>query len=188
MSNKHFTDDSQDWHNATKEIKKIDSNKKITPSLKPLPDINQPIKLIDKLGTKQSLRSTKLEELHVGNTSGVDTSTLKKIEKGNYKIDSCLDLHGLSQEKSYLALEKFIKKSYSEHKRLLLVIVGKGYKSINKKGLLRDLLPSWINYPTIRPLVINIQYANQKHGGTGAFYILLKRIKNDPNHKANRAS
>ena len=67
----------------------------------------------------------------------------------------------------------------------MLVITGKGSRSRGAgaplsfgegaMGVLREALPGWINRPALRPLVLAFCAARPKHGGDGAFYVLLKR-------------
>ncbi len=174
-------DDFNLWVNLIKDVKKIKNTKKITQEQKPLPKINS-YKQNTSLPLNHNYNTKNLKDLQLNNNAGIDHSSIKKIERGEYPIDGTLDLHGMNQEQALSSLTKFIESSYQMRKRLLLVIVGKGKQSENRKGLLRELVPSWINYPTLRPMIINIKTASQKHGGEGAIYILLKRIRNDSNH------
>jgi DNA-nicking Smr family endonuclease len=102
----------------------------------------------------------------------LDKSTAKKLKNGLIDIDSILDLHGLSQELAYKQFLNFIKNSEINNCRCLLVITGKGGES--QKGILRQMLPLWANNLKPDPILRCIQ-ASQKHGGTGAYYIYLKR-------------
>ena len=42
-------------------------------------------------------------------------------------------------------------------------------------GILRQVVPRWLNEAPLRPLVLAIHRAQQKDGGEGALYVLLKR-------------
>jgi DNA-nicking Smr family endonuclease len=48
------------------------------------------------------------------------------------------------------------------------VITGKG-------GVLRRYLPLWLGQEELKPLVSGIAEAHATHGGSGAFYVALKR-------------
>ena len=56
--------------------------------------------------------------------------------------------------------------------RCVLVITGKGKAGT---GVLRQRFLDWINHAEIRPHVSGYSVANVRHGGDGAFYLLLKR-------------
>ena len=108
---------------------------------------------------------------------------LKK--KKNLKIRS-LDLHGHSLSEANKLIEKFIVKSYEENINKLLIVTGKGLHSDNEKNpyiskdlsILKYSVPEFINNNTeLMNRILDIQNAEIKDGGSGAFYINLKRKK-----------
>jgi DNA-nicking Smr family endonuclease len=44
-------------------------------------------------------------------------------------------------------------------------------------GVLRAQMPRWLNEPRLRRRVLSFQTAQPRHGGEGAFYLLLRRKK-----------
>ena len=58
-------------------------------------------------------------------------------------------------------------------KRCILVITGKG--SLETGGVLRRMVPLWINQSPLRGVVIAIEKAIPRDGGSGAYYLLLRR-------------
>lgn len=107
--------------------------------------------------------------LQVGNAPGVDRRTNDRLRRGKMQIEGRLDLHGHSQESAHRALDAFIHASHDSGKRCVLVVTGKG------KGILQSAVPRWLNEPSLRQKVLSIEYAQQKDGGTGALYVLLRR-------------
>ncbi len=57
--------------------------------------------------------------------------------------------------------------------RCLLIITGKGRTGAS---VLRQRFLDWINDPEIRFAVAGYAPANARHGGDGAYYLLLKRL------------
>lgn len=169
-----FENDFNEWKEVIKGIKRLKNNKKIRSELKPLPQIIPNIFNHHKF---HAPRQANLKELIIDSHEGVDTKTFKKITKGKYTVSAVLDLHGLNQEQAFSSLQNFIQSSFQNHKRLLLIIVGKGNKSSNNGGVLRKSIPHWINNLELRKFIISITTASSKHGGGGAFYILLKKNK-----------
>ena len=55
-------------------------------------------------------------------------------------------------------------------KRLVLVITG-------KSGVLRRQVPQWLNLPDLRNVVVGFETAAIGHGGEGALYVRLRRMK-----------
>ncbi len=112
-----------------------------------------------------------------GDTADIDKSSRQKMDRGEYEIDAELDLHGLTREQAFRTLEAFIDTSYATQRRMVLVITGKGIKSKPADVKLRDELPNWLNREHIKDKIIRFTSAIQKHGGAGAFYILIKRVR-----------
>lgn len=111
--------------------------------------------------------------LIIGDISQLDGAAAQRLRRGTYSIDAKLDLHGMTRENAREALTQFIQTCYAQKRRCLLVITGKG--SNNQPGVIRSAFGSWLNLPDLRPMVLAAISASQKHGGSGAFYVLLKR-------------
>ena len=120
------------------------------------------------------------ESLLQGDYAGIDRNTATRFRKGKFPLDATLDLHGMNREKAYKTLAGFIKNHYEQGSRCVLVITGKGQKLMeetepNSRGVLRECLPQWLDEPSLKPVILAFDNARQQHGGSGAFYILLRR-------------
>jgi DNA-nicking Smr family endonuclease len=104
--------------------------------------------------------------------TGIDRATLARLKRGDIPISGRLDLHGMTQADAHAALDGFIGRAASAGKRLLLVITGKGSDG---DGVLRRMLPSWINSGPHAARVLRIEPAHARHGGGGAWYVYLRR-------------
>lgn len=113
-----------------------------------------------------------LKVLQAGKFDGVDKRTAEKLHRGNIKMDAVLDLHGMNQLDAFEQLQHSIENLYQRKKRTLLVITGKGEAG---QGVLKQALPLWVNAASIRPMLLAFDVAQQKDGGSGAWYLLLKR-------------
>ncbi len=77
----------------------------------------------------------------------------------------------------------FIMRAASEGKRLVLVITGKGKDRDEdgpipiRRGVLRHQVPHWLSVPPLSQLVLQITAAHDRHGGGGAYYVYLKRLR-----------
>ena len=66
-------------------------------------------------------------------------------------------------------------------RRLVLVITGKGRKPHDdnpipvRHGILKHQVPHWLHSPPLSAVVLQISEAHLKHGGTGAYYVYLRR-------------
>ena len=106
----------------------------------------------------------------------IERPTHRKLAKGRLPIDSRLDLHNQTQDQAHQSLIDFLTGSHRSGHRHVLVITGKG-RSPNSQGVLRKMLPIWISTPPLNQFVSAIRHASRDHGGEGAWYIRLKRIK-----------
>ena len=102
-----------------------------------------------------------------------------------YKTKS-IDLHGYTLEKANEIIEKFIYRSFREKINKLIVVTGKGLHSQNEKNpyvskdlsILKYSVPEFIkNNKNLINIINEIKGANIEDGGSGAFYIFLKKNK-----------
>ena len=107
----------------------------------------------------------------------------KEQKKNLLKIIS-IDLHGYTLEQANNVIEQFILKAFEEGVSKLIVVTGKGIHSDVEKdpyvskdlSILKYSVPEYINNNQNLMRVINdIKDATIEDGGSGAFYILLKK-------------
>ena len=107
-----------------------------------------------------------------------------KLKKQNILKVRSIDLHGYTLEQANNAIEQFILKAFEEGVSKLIVVTGKGIHSNVEKdpyvskdlSILKYSVPEFINNNQNLMKVINdIQDAKIEDGGSGAFYVLLKK-------------
>ena len=95
-----------------------------------------------------------------------------------------LDLHGKTLDEANQIIENFIRKSYEDKVHKLIIVTGKGLHSSNEKdpyvskdlGILKYSIPNFLkNNTELMELISNISEASIEDGGSGAFYIFLKK-------------
>ena len=95
-----------------------------------------------------------------------------------------LDLHGKTLDEANQNIENFIRKSYEDKVHKLIIVTGKGLHSSNEKdpyvskdlGILKHSIPNFLkNNVELMKLISNISEASIEDGGSGAFYIFLKK-------------
>ena len=108
---------------------------------------------------------------------------LKPGFKNPLRVKS-IDLHGYTLEQANIAIEKFILKSFEEKIGKLIVVTGKGIHSDVEKNpyvskdlsILKYSVPEYINNnQSLMKMITDIQDASVEDGGSGAFYIFLKK-------------
>lgn len=114
----------------------------------------------------------------------IDRRTLEKLRKGQMTIDARLDLHGMRQTEAYDALNRFMVLSVQQRLRCVLIITGKGKPRVStsaiiepENGVLKKMLPQWLEDTKFKKNILTILPADKKHGGSGAFYIYLKKVR-----------
>jgi DNA-nicking Smr family endonuclease len=114
----------------------------------------------------------------------IEPKLKRKLRRGQMALDATIDLHGMRQAEARIALHRFIKARAARGDRTVLVITGKGLKKMGddaaiivERGVLRSMLPAWLGEPDISPLIAGWDVSAQDHGGEGAFYVRLKRVR-----------
>ncbi len=95
-----------------------------------------------------------------------------------------LDLHGYTLEEANLKIENFIQQSYLDKVTKLIIVTGKGLHSQNESdpyvskdlSILKYSVPYFIkNNNELMKIINEIDNATIDDGGSGAFYIYLKK-------------
>lgn len=121
-----------------------------------------------------AVRSQAPPPLSHGSRDGLDRRKAERLSRGKLPIEATLDLHGLRQAEAHRRLEVFLADCQAAGRRCVLVVTGKGLHK-EEGGVLRTAVPRWLNEAPNRGRVLSFDYAQQKHGGTGALYVLLRR-------------
>ena len=109
-----------------------------------------------------------------------DSNSTKREKKKTYTFD----LHGFSLEDANKKIEELINKSYEIGVRKLIIITGKGLHSENERnpyiskefGKLKYSVPDYIKKShELMNKINSIEDADIVDGGSGAFYINLKK-------------
>ncbi len=98
-----------------------------------------------------------------------------------------IDLHGYTLEQANKVIEDFIKKSYLDGVKKLIVVTGKGLHSQNEKdpyvskdlSILKYSVPEFLSTNrSLMNIIYEIKDAKIENGGAGAFYIYLRKNSN----------
>ena len=95
----------------------------------------------------------------------------RQISRGRIVPDRVLDLHGHSVADAHARLLAAI--HAGDGARVLLVITGKGRP--DRPARIRSELMHWLERPDMRAAVASVRSAHPRHGGGGAFYVILRR-------------
>jgi len=135
--------------------------------------------LINKISEKDK----KDWEDFISKSEKLPNKDLQQNKKTSFKTKS-IDLHGYTLDEANKSIENFIVKSYQEKINKLVVVTGKGIHSQNEKdpyvskdlSILKYSVPEFISKnKNLMNIINDIQDAKIEDGGSGAFYIYLKK-------------
>ncbi len=115
-------------------------------------------------------------ELEPGKATGIDKRTVARLRRGLIAPETQIDLHQHTQEQAHRLLDGFLDASQASGRRCVLVITGKGRRS-GGDGVLRTMVPRWLNEQPNRRRVLAFCHAVPAHGGDGALYVLLRKSR-----------
>lgn len=111
----------------------------------------------------------------------MDKKAFMKLKRGKLVPEGKIDLHGMTLDQAHPALTGFILRAQGQGKRLVLVITGKGKSKHDdgpipvRRGVLKHQVPQWLVMPPLAGAVLQVAEAHLRHGGTGAYYVYLRR-------------
>ena len=184
MAKRRVTPDELElWRHVAQSVRPIKSKRKPTqskeaaPSAPPAkPKAAKPAAPPAPPAKPQPPAPAKPHALTHGLSHGIDRRQAERFRKGKLTIEGKIDLHGRTQQDAHDDLLAFLRRAHTAGKRNVLVVTGKGMTT-SKIGILRQAVPRWLNEPTFRSLVLAFDYAEPQHGGEGAIYVLLKRVR-----------
>ena len=162
------------WQETVLDVKKIEQANKNW--AKPQP---KDFVIRNNVNVFEAYNGEKLDDIIMGESANIDAATFRRFKRGDFEIEAILDLHGYTTDEAYDKVETFIKNCYLRKKRCVQIVTGKGLHKDDdifaSRGVLKDLVPRWLNAEMLRPLILTFDYSRLEDGGEGALTILLRR-------------
>ena len=130
---------------------------------------------------KSSSLTPSLTDTIVSAPVQMDAKAYGRMTRGKLVPEARIDLHGLTLAQAHPELIRFILSANAQGLRLVLVITGKGKAKADhgpipvRVGALRHQVPLWLRLAPLTPLILQVAEAHLRHGGSGAFYVYLRR-------------
>ena len=111
----------------------------------------------------------------------MDKRAFGRMRRGKLIPEARIDLHGMTLSTAHPALVRFILDSHAMGRRLVLVITGKGRGGDDQSpipvrpGVLKYQVPEWLRSGVLASAVLQVTEAHVRHGGSGAYYVYLRR-------------
>ena len=103
---------------------------------------------------------------------GIQNRVMQKLRRGQFTVETELDLHGMTVATAAASLANFLSKCKSKNIRCVRIIHGKGRGSKDGKPVIKSKVNQWLRR---RDEVLAYCSARPVDGGTGAIYVLLKK-------------
>ena len=183
MSNK---DDNNFFLKSLAGVEPLKKNNKITkPTPKPIESNTSRIIIKE---TESDKIYEKTKNVTTQQKTAIQKNDInKKLKKNKIPINRKIDFHGCSLDEAKKIFFCTINDCFSKNFRCILFITGKG--SIKKEndhsqdtmlyyGKIRNNFLNWVNHNAVQSKILNVQQANTKTGGDGAFFVYLRKNKN----------
>lgn len=115
----------------------------------------------------------------------IDPNLRRRLQKNRQPIDATLDLHGMTAAQAQKSLTQFIMAQSAAGHKFVLLVTGKG---AGGKGVLRRLVPEWLNMAPLSPYIVAFGAAAVVHGGSGALYVHLRTKRAGSDGRASNAA
>ena len=177
-ANQDLNEDQILWQRVTQRVTPLLGRNNTISSARMAKKPSYPAKTVPKVSKKTPLPEARVPaivkpplpiDLREGEKAGLDSRTRRRLFRGDVPIDRRLDLHGHTAARAEIKLQTFIENASFTGCRCVLVITGKG------AGVLKGHVPGWLKRPPLSKLVLALAEARLADGGSGAFYVLLRR-------------
>ena len=122
-------------------------------------------------------------EIFLSNEEKLPNKDFKFTKKNVFKTKR-IDLHGFTLDQANITIKKFIDDAFINHTLKIIVVTGKGLHSDVEKdpyvskdlSILKYSVREYINNDQeLMKKIIDIKDAEVEDGGSGAFYIFLRK-------------
>jgi DNA-nicking Smr family endonuclease len=110
-------------------------------------------------------------------TATLDGSWDKKLRSGNVEPERVLDLHGMTLDRAWDAIDTNLERAIARGERVVLLITGHhrpGEPPV-QRGRIRAAVHDWLAASRHAPSIAAVRAAHGRHGGGGSLYIILRR-------------
>ena len=97
----------------------------------------------------------------------------RQLKSKKLEFDAIVDLHGKTEVQAHQLIKNFIKNSYLNNFKSIIIITGKG---TNNQGILKLKTPVWLKSEELSKFVVGFESMPHNKGGEGALFVKLKNI------------
>jgi len=107
----------------------------------------------------------------------LDSSWDRRLRSGSAAPDRIVDLHGMSLDGAWRAIDRSLEQAIAHGERLVLLITGhqRSGEPPVRRGAIRAAVHDWLAASRHAGDIAAVRGAHPRHGGSGALYIVLRR-------------
>lgn len=158
---------------AMADVKPIDKKRR---AVRPAPE--KPVVASPVRRPVRPLPATSREPELGADDGSFDRDVSRALSRRQLVPEATIDLHGMTLAAAERAVTLFLERVTARDMRVVLIITGKGLREEGGRtisGRIRSEFFGWLNRADNRARVRAVRTAHAHHGGTGAFYVLLRR-------------
>lgn len=171
-------DDAGLFRRAVREARPIEPDIR-APDYKPKPKPRARFRREDERQVLKESLEADIDEIETGagealrfHRASVGRRTMRKLARGNFAVQTEIDLHGMTVPEAKAALRQFIDDAAFRGHTCVRVVHGKGLGSGERGPVLKGKVNNWLRR---WKEVLAFVSTRQVHGGTGAVYVLLRK-------------
>jgi DNA-nicking Smr family endonuclease len=107
----------------------------------------------------------------------LDGSWDRRLREGRVDPDRRIDLHGMSLDSAWQAIDRGLERAIAAGERVVLLITGhhRAGEPPVLRGKIRAAVHDWLAASRHAGEIAAVRGAHQRHGGGGSLYIILRR-------------
>jgi len=159
------------WARVTSTIRPLSRDKNSEQAIEVTPVTSD----IGKAVAYPPVRAPAPERRGTGTT--LDGSWDRRLSGGTVQPDRIVDLHGMSLDRAWQAIDCSLEQAIAQGERVVLLITGHhrpGEPPI-RRGAIRAAVHDWLEASRHAPQIAAVRGAHRRHGGGGSLYIVLRR-------------
>jgi DNA-nicking Smr family endonuclease len=125
--------------------------------------------------TPRAERPPERTSASLGNS--LDSSWDRRLRSGSVEPDRVLDLHGLTLDSAWTAIDRGLEQAIARGERIVLLITGHhrpGDPPV-QRGKIRAAVHDWLAASRHSGSIAAVRGAHRRHGGGGSLYLILRR-------------
>jgi DNA-nicking Smr family endonuclease len=107
----------------------------------------------------------------------LDGSWDRALRRGGVVPDMVIDLHGHTLAAAHAALDQGLDQALAEGARVVLLITGRAPREGGRRGIIHASFRDWLAASRHARRIAAVRPAHPRHGGSGAFYVVLRRSR-----------